>query len=66
MMGLRLTREGIDLATFRARLGVDLLAERAEAIARFQKAGLLMVVDGALRLTNAGRFVSNAILRDLL
>ena len=66
MMSLRLTREGIDLATFRARLGVDLLAERAEAIARFQKAGMLMVVDGALRLTNAGRFVSNAILRDLL
>lgn len=66
MMGLRLTQEGINLSTFRARFGVDLLAERAEAIARFQNAGLLMVADGTLRLTRAARFVSNAIILDLL
>ena len=66
MMGLRLTREGIQLAEFRARFGADLLRERRSELQRFRQAGLIEIDDEALRLTSAGRFVSNAILSELI
>ena len=66
MMSLRLTQEGISLKQFQNRFGIDLLEERFEAIQRFSEMGLLDISDGALRLSREGRFVSNAILRDLV
>lgn len=66
MMSLRLTKEGINRDQFLERFGVDLLEERTEVINRFRNMGLLTISEGILRLTRAGRFVSNTILRDLI
>lgn len=66
MMGLRLTEEGISLHRLQRQFGVDLQEEKKEVIQRFCEAGFLEICAGALRLTRAGRFVSNAILRDLI
>ena len=66
MMSLRLTQEGIALQQYQDRFGINLLEERAAAIQRFRELGLLAISAGALRLTREGRFVSNAILRELV
>jgi oxygen-independent coproporphyrinogen-3 oxidase len=59
-LGLR-RLEGIDLDAFRARHGVDLLADYAEGLAPFFDAALLEVVDGRLRLTRRGLTLSNEV-----
>lgn len=66
MMGLRLTREGIELDTFAARFGVSLLELHGEVIAKHVQAGLLHVDDAHITLTERGRFLSNVVLRDLI
>lgn len=66
MMGLRLTREGLSRAAFWQRFGVDLVQRHRATIDKFVGYGLLEVDDEALRLTQAGRFLSNAILREML
>ncbi|MCY3936005.1 MAG: radical SAM family heme chaperone HemW [Chloroflexi bacterium] len=66
MMGLRLTQEGIPLHQLQQRFDVDLLQEKKAVIQRFCETGFLEITAGALRLTREGRFVSNAILRDLI
>lgn len=66
MMSLRMTREGVQRPTFRERFGVDLLELHREAIDRFVSYGLLHVDDTVIRLTKQGRFVSNAIIRELI
>ena len=66
MMSLRLTQEGVSLKQFQNRFGIDLLEERFEVIQRFSEMGLLDISHGTLRLSREGRFVSNAILRELV
>lgn len=66
MMGLRLTQEGIERADFQARFGVDLVTLHQATIDKFVRRGLLYVDDVRVRLTEQGRFVSNAILRELV
>lgn len=66
MMGLRLTQEGIRRTAFRQRFGVDLLELHAEAIEKFVNYGLLYVDDDVVRITSAGRFLSNAIIREFI
>ena len=65
MLRLRL-EEGIDLADYRARFGRDLLAEHAQTLAPYRRAGLLREEDGRLALTTEGMLLSNTILADLL
>lgn len=66
IMGLRLTQEGIDRTTFRARFGSDLLAMHGDVIERYQKHGLLYVDEQVVKLTRQGRLLSNMIFRDLV
>ncbi|MEO0565464.1 MAG: hypothetical protein AAF125_25375, partial [Chloroflexota bacterium] len=66
MMGLRLLQEGIAFTPFHERFGVDIRDLRSAEIANFVQAGFLEQSENRLRLTPAGRFVSNRILRDLI
>jgi oxygen-independent coproporphyrinogen-3 oxidase len=60
MLALR-TSEGVDVATFRERYGVDVFTRYDREIAEFVDAGLLVAGDGHLRLTVRGRFVANDV-----
>ncbi|MGJ3240425.1 MAG: radical SAM family heme chaperone HemW [Anaerolineae bacterium] len=66
MMGMRLTQSGLDRQRFKARFGVDIVAHRSQAIEKHVEYGLLQVTDDRVRLTSAGRFLSNAVIRDLI
>lgn len=59
-LGLRLL-EGIDLAAYRARYGVELDARCSAAVERFIGQGLLERAQGRLRLTEAGLLLSNRV-----
>jgi oxygen-independent coproporphyrinogen-3 oxidase len=63
--GLRRT-EGIDLADFGERYGVDVLAEYRGPFADAFAAGLLEQVDGRLRLTDKGVLLSNEVFQQLV
>jgi oxygen-independent coproporphyrinogen III oxidase len=63
--GLRLN-EGIDLAAFNARYGVDLLARFGHAIGPFLDAGLLRHEGGRLALTRDGMLLSNELFSRLI
>ncbi|MDW8172569.1 MAG: radical SAM family heme chaperone HemW [Anaerolineae bacterium] len=66
MMGLRLVREGIDRATFYERFGLDLVELKHSALNRLAQLGMITLDKDAVRLTPRGRFVSNAILAELI
>ncbi len=62
MMGLRLTRQGVSAARFRARFGLPLEAAYGAQIARLTALGLLEWAEGeALRLTPRGRLLGNRV-----
>ncbi|HTA40562.1 MAG TPA: radical SAM family heme chaperone HemW [Candidatus Acidoferrales bacterium] len=60
MLALR-TSQGVRLADFKNRYGVDLLEHYAPVVGRFTEAGLLERSDDALRLTERGRFLANDV-----
>lgn len=66
MMGLRMVKEGIQRQTFKKRFDVDIVDLHAQAIKKHQDYGLLYVDDAVVRLTKAGRLLSNAVIRDLI
>ena len=66
MMGLRLTREGIDLPRFRARFGRDFREIFAPAVAKLEALGLIETTSERLRLSQAGRLLSNAVIREFV
>jgi oxygen-independent coproporphyrinogen-3 oxidase len=66
IMGLRLTEEGIERSSFRARFGIDLLDAHGPVIDRYTRYGLLDVTEQRVRLTRAGRLLSNTIFRELV
>lgn len=66
MMSLRMTQEGIQREAFQARFGIDLLEHQRETIERFVGYGVLYYDANVIRLTEQGRFVSNAIIRELI
>jgi oxygen-independent coproporphyrinogen III oxidase len=66
MMGLRLTQAGMSRAVFRERFGVDLYDLHRATIDKFIGYGMLYVDDEVVRLTQQGRFVSNAVIRELI
>lgn len=62
IMGLRLVRDGIDPAEFRARFGVPLETIYGSAIEPLRAAGLLVTgADARLRLTRRGRLLGNQV-----
>ena len=65
MMGLRLTRDGIIRSEFTSRFGTDLVDMKPNEINKHISLGLLQIDQEAIRLTEKGRFLSNAVIRDL-
>ncbi|GAB1420978.1 hypothetical protein MASR2M15_11080 [Anaerolineales bacterium] len=65
-MGIRLTHEGINRQRFQSRFGFDITELNPDVISKYIKLGLLELEPDYLRLSQQGRFVSNAILRDLI
>jgi oxygen-independent coproporphyrinogen-3 oxidase len=65
MLELRLAR-GLDLADFAGRTGRDGLAVFADPIDRFGRVGLVEVTAGAVRLTEKGLDVADAIAAEFL
>jgi oxygen-independent coproporphyrinogen-3 oxidase len=59
-LGLRLMR-GLDLADYRTRFGADLLDRYGAETDRLVEAGLIIVDDGLMRLTNRGALLSNEV-----
>ena len=66
IMWLRLTREGVGRARFAQRFGVDLVDLHRAIIERFRLQGLIEVDDERVRLTPAGRLLSNIIFREFV
>jgi oxygen-independent coproporphyrinogen-3 oxidase len=66
LMGLRMTQEGIPRERFEARFGVDIVELHEESIEKHVGYGLLHVDDERIRFTQAGRLLSNAVIRDLI
>lgn len=66
MMGLRLTREGINRPGFKRRFGQDFVEMFPDAAAKFQSAGLLKVKDDRVYLSDSGRLLSNAVIREFV
>jgi oxygen-independent coproporphyrinogen-3 oxidase len=60
--GLR-RREGIEVATFGRRYGLDPLGEWREGLDSAEVAGLVVAEAGRLRLTNRGMLLSNEVFR---
>jgi len=66
LMGLRLTRDGVQRATFRERFGADPLDLRGDLLKRHEDDGLLTIDPERVRLTRRGRLLSNIVFRDLV
>ena len=66
MMGLRLTREGISRACFRRRFGCDIVDMFPDATRELTVAGLLEVHSQQVRISAAGRLLSNAVIREFV
>jgi oxygen-independent coproporphyrinogen III oxidase len=66
MMGLRMTEEGIDRTTFRQRFDIDFVELFPEGVEKFRTIGLLDVDDERVHLTESGRLLSNAVIREFV
>lgn len=64
-LGLRMN-DGVEVAALRREFGAGLVEGGMAAVGEMDEAGLLEVVDGWLRLTGAGRLVSNEVFERLL
>ncbi len=66
MMSLRLTREGVCRATFAARFGQDIAAMFPNQCERLSTLGLLRIDDERVCLSDSGRLLSNAVIREFV
>lgn len=66
MMGLRLTCEGIDRSRFAQRFGQDFVAMFPEAVERLASLGMLEAHADRVRLSPAGRLLSNSVIREFV
>jgi oxygen-independent coproporphyrinogen III oxidase len=60
MLALR-TAEGVDLASFRERYGLDVVQQYRAVVDEMAGGGFLAVADGHMLLTERGRFVANDV-----
>jgi len=61
VMGLR-TTQGINMADFKSRFGIDLGQEYGQVIDELLAGGFLIIEDGYLRLAPSAYFISNQVL----
>ncbi|MCX7670773.1 MAG: radical SAM family heme chaperone HemW [Anaerolineae bacterium] len=66
MLGLRLVREGVAEALFRAQFGVGLQEAFGREIERLAAAGLLERLPDRVRLTPAGRLLGNRVFAEFM
>ena len=66
LMGLRLTRDGINREQFQSRFGSDFYDDYQATIDKFVGYDIVEVTSDRVKLTQAGRFLSNALIRELL
>lgn len=66
MMGLRLTREGINRSRFEGRFGQDFVAMFPDAVDRLVSLGLLEASQERVRLSRAGRLLSNGVIGEFV
>jgi coproporphyrinogen III oxidase-like Fe-S oxidoreductase len=66
MMSLRMVKEGIRRDTFQKRFHEDIVERHQQAIEKHINYGLLYVDNEVVHLTEAGRLLSNAVIRDLI
>ncbi len=66
MMGLRLTCEGISRARFAQRFGRDFVAMFPGAVDKLTALGLLETLADRVRLSSAGRLLSNSVIREFV
>ena len=66
MMGIRLTDEGINRDAFESRFGRDIVDLFQDSVFKLQDLKLLEVKSDRVRLTPAGRLLSNAVIRELV
>ncbi len=66
MMGLRLTQEGINRSRFVSRFGEDFVKMFPESIERLVSLGLIQLSEDCVRLSDAGRLLSNGIIREFV
>lgn len=66
LLGLRLLHDGVTLSDFQARHGVDALAHFGKTLRRLRALNLVVWDDTTLRLTPAGRFVSNRVFSEFV
>ncbi|MGI4790572.1 MAG: radical SAM family heme chaperone HemW [Janthinobacterium lividum] len=62
MLGLRLTREGVDCQRFQDRFGIDPRIKFAAEIETFTRRGLLETTETSLRLTPQGVFLASEVM----
>lgn len=60
MLALR-TAQGVDLAGFKERYGIDVLERYAPVVTAYEQDGFLERGGGRLALTRKGRFVANDV-----
>ena len=60
MLGLRLDT-GVSVSDFEARFGVSPIGVYRDELAELQPTGLVETLDGSIRLTHKGRFLSNEV-----
>jgi oxygen-independent coproporphyrinogen III oxidase len=66
MMGLRMTEEGIHRPTFTKRFQMDFVEMFPDGVEKFQTMGLLEIDDERVHLTESGRLLSNAVIREFV
>ena len=66
MMSLRMTGEGIHRQRFVSRFGVDIVEAFPAALRKLQALDLVRVEPDRLRLSQRGRLLSNAVIRELV
>jgi len=66
MMGLRMTKEGIQRSAFKKRFDMDFVDMFPEGVAKFRTLGLLDIDEQRVHLTESGRLLSNAVIREFV
>lgn len=66
IMGMRLTQEGISKKQFKKRFKIEITELYEDAITRHKQNNLLEETNDIIRLTEKGRMLSNAVLRDFI
>ncbi|PJF26927.1 MAG: coproporphyrinogen III oxidase, partial [Phototrophicales bacterium] len=66
IMSLRLLRDGVSLSEFESRFGASLMSLHGDHLKRAESLGLIQIAADCIRLTRAGRLLSNHVFREFV